>query len=149
MITYAASAVALMLNIAWLAGAYASESEAAFKDASSYTVEVRTVIEAAFVPDEYGAQSGAGFLIDRSRGWLLTNAHVVGASPSTVRAAFKNHDFNEVEKLYVDPFLDVAVVTLPAQAIPANVREAQPDCDEIPSVGHPVGPLRRTGICFS
>ena len=68
-------------------------AENVFLEASKYTVKVRARIETAFIEDEVGVNLGAGFLIDAERGWILTNAHVVGWSPATVSVAFQKTAF--------------------------------------------------------
>lgn len=45
-------------------------------DAEKYAVRVKSSISYPFAEDEAGTFNGAGFLIDRERGWFLTNAHV-------------------------------------------------------------------------
>jgi S1-C subfamily serine protease len=54
-------------------------------DASRYTVKVQVLNEIALNQDDGGAGMGTGFLIDKKRGWLLTNAHVATRSPSVHR----------------------------------------------------------------
>ena len=55
-----------------------AENQEVFSAASKYTVKVRSVIEYPFTSDSRGVFSGAGFIVDRKRGWIVTNAHVVG-----------------------------------------------------------------------
>src|SRR5437867_12634914 len=87
--------------------------------------------------DRRGSFSGAGFLVDAERGWVLTNAHVVGQCPSTVTAAFADGPFQPARKIYVDPFTDVAVIEIPADARRHPV--APINCDDVPQVGEGVG----------
>ena len=65
-----------------------ANDEKVFNDAIKYTVEIRTKIKIPFIEDENGVFYGAGFLIDKKRGWILTNAHVASYSPSEIRVAF-------------------------------------------------------------
>lgn len=104
-----------------------------------YTVKIRTIVETPFAGDEKGTIEGAGFLVDRDRRWLLTNAHVTTRSPSRVEAAFKGGQFFPVQKVYVDPFLDLAVVEIPKKHFPDKAVVASLQCNDIPPVGHPVG----------
>ena len=67
-----------------------------FRNARDYTVRIRTQIVTPFLEDEQGSFEGAGFLVDAERGWVVTNAHVVGQSPSTVRVAFADEDLRPV-----------------------------------------------------
>ena len=54
-------------------------------DASRYTVKIQVLTEIGLNQDNGGAAMGTGFLIDKKRGWLLTNAHVATRSPSTIK----------------------------------------------------------------
>ncbi len=56
--------------------------------ASRYTVKVQTLNHLGFNQDEGGSLDGTGFLIDRKRGWILTNAHVATRSPSEITVSF-------------------------------------------------------------
>src|ERR1044072_7933243 len=88
-ITAALSVLALLsTTTASVSAAAHSSAEAVFHDARAYTVRIRTQIVTPFAEDSRGAFEGAGFVVDAERGWVLTNAHVVGQSPSTVTAAF-------------------------------------------------------------
>ena len=53
-----------------------ADDERIFEDANSYTVKIKTQVEIPFKEDEAGVFSGAGFLVDQERGWIMTNAHV-------------------------------------------------------------------------
>ncbi len=113
------------------------DAQEIFLSASEYTVKVRARIETPFIEDEVGVFDGAGFLIDAERGWILTNAHVVGRSPAMISAAFQESPFVDARKLYVDPHLDIAILEIDAGN---SARTAAPlECDDSPSVGHPVG----------
>lgn len=112
-------------------------AETVFRDARAYTVRIRTQITTPFIEDERGSFSGAGFLVDATRGWVLTNAHVVGHSPSDVTLAFAGGTFRPARKIYVDSFTDVAVLEVAADDRRHPV--APIDCDRVPDVGEAVG----------
>jgi serine protease Do len=116
-----------------------ANDEKIFNDAIKYTVEIRTRVEIPFVEDDKGINYGAGFLIDKKLGWILTNAHVASYSPSDTRAAFHQQDWTSVEKVYVDPYLDMAIIKFPLEQIPEDAKEATLECNLRPSMGHPVG----------
>jgi S1-C subfamily serine protease len=119
---------------------FSATPEKIFQDAINYTVKVRTIVEMPFSEDEEaGAYSGTGFVVDVNKGWILTNAHVAGYSPSRVEVAFRESGFFPVEKLYVDPYLDVAVLRASAGSFPPETVSAPLECKENPPVGHPVG----------
>jgi serine protease Do len=112
--------------------------EPIFAAARSYTAYVRTRIELPYIEDEQQAQIGAAFLVDRKRGWLLTNGHVTGRSPGAVEVSFIDGRSRAARPIYIDPYLDVAVLALEDRSdMPAQ--EATMDCVDIPAVGHPVG----------
>ena len=118
----------------------ASNDETVFTEALKYTVKVRTRIETPFFGEGRGSGNGAGFIVDIQRGWVMTNAHVAGRSPSFVAVNFhKGRDYHPVEKLYVDPYLDFALLAVPPETLPATAGAAALNCDTIPGVGHPVG----------
>jgi len=117
----------------------ADGSEAVFRNALSYTVQVRTTLPVPFDGDNKGSSLGAGFLVDASRGWIMTNAHVVGRSPSRVEVSFHGGEFAETKKVYVDPFLDVAIIRAPDGARTSGIAEPSLECDSLPPVGHAVG----------
>jgi S1-C subfamily serine protease len=110
-------------------------AEAAFRTAREYTVRIRTRIERPFLGDEQGAFEGAGFLVDAKRGWIVTNAHVVGQSPADVKVAFAGESYQSARRLYVDAFADVAVLSLDAPV----KRVAAPILGGVVQVGEPVG----------
>jgi S1-C subfamily serine protease len=135
----------LVAGLPIAAAALAQDDAAAtFRRAREYTVRVKTQITEPFVEDERGSFEGAGFLVDAERGWILTNAHVVGQSPSDVQVAFADGSFRPARKVYVDSFTDVAVLALDA---PLPKRAAARLCPgDLPGVGeavavfgHPLG----------
>jgi S1-C subfamily serine protease len=117
----------------------ANEGEDAFRAAIGWTVEVRTSVTQPFVEDEQGSWIGAGLLIDPSRGWILTNAHVAGHSYGKVSIAFKDGRAVPARRVYVDPYLDLAVLAYDPRSLPAKTSAPTLDCGAIPPIGHPVG----------
>ena len=58
---------------------YASYSSAdPIEDANSYAVRVKSSVRYAAFFDSAGTADGAGFLVDKKRGLILSNAHVAG-----------------------------------------------------------------------
>lgn len=114
-------------------------AEAAFRAAKGWTVRIQAQIDTPFIEDEVGAFQGAGFVVDATRGWVLTNAHVAGHSPTDLKIAFEDGKLIPADRVYVDPHLDVAVISY----MPAQLKRRPPEpvleCDAIPPVGHPVG----------
>ncbi len=110
--------------------------EEIFEEASAYTVRIKTRIEHAFGDDKPGAFTGTGFIVDADRGWIVTNRHVVGESPSEVQIAGRGAPYRPASKLYVDPFVDIAIL----QADIEEGQSAKLDCNnDVPGTGHPVG----------
>ena len=85
--------------------------------------------------DERGVFFGTGFLIDRERGWLLTNAHVATRSPGKITVTFKNGEPIKATRAHVDTFMDMAVLSIPTKDIPASASVAKLDCSELPNEG--------------
>ena len=130
--------LAMLLLMGGAPAASADDGETIFRGALGYTVQVRTAVTTPFEGDMKGTSRGAGFVVDRERGWIMTNAHVVSRSPSRVEVASHGGPYLEAEKIYVDPHLDLAIVQAPGVG-QSGAPAAQLECREIPSVGHPVG----------
>lgn len=116
------------------------DSEAVFASAARYTVKIETTVRLPLVPkDEQGVFFGAGFVVDARRGWVMTNAHVVQRSPAAIRLKLRGGTWIPARRIYVDPYLDVAIVAArqPDQLSGATV--APLGCKGFPAIGHPVG----------
>ena len=116
----------------------ASDTEEVFKKALQYTVKIESRIEYPFFNEERGMTLGAGFLVDKDRGWILTNRHVVGDSPSEIKINFKDQSPFSARKIYLDPYLDIAIVKIPVNSLPESAQAAKLQCDKAPDMGHPV-----------
>ena len=136
---YRALAMLACLATAATPAAAADTSEDIFKGALRYTVQVRTTLPVPFHGDRKGSGLGAGFVVDAARGWIMTNAHVVWRSPSRIEVALHGQEFSEATKVYVDPFLDLAIVQVSDRADTRGVAEPSLECEGVPPVGHPVG----------
>ncbi len=119
-------------------GALAENGEDIFKRAPLYTVQIRTTVDMPFTEDRRSSSMGAGFVVDAERGWVMTNAHVTAKSPSQVRVRFQRGKYREATKVYVDPYLDLAILEL-QESQREGLEAAELDCQEIPPIGHPVG----------
>ena len=98
------SILILLVSITFSKVSYASED--VLEDANLYTVKFRTSVDRPFREDKNaGLRKGSGFLINKDKGLILTNAHITGRSKSKVRVAFKNYGFSPVKQVYVDPEL--------------------------------------------
>ncbi|MBI1797995.1 MAG: trypsin-like peptidase domain-containing protein [Candidatus Eisenbacteria bacterium] len=112
------------------------KAQSVFHDARDYTVRIKAQLATPFLGDERGSWQGAGFLVDASRRWVITNAHVAAQSPANVQVAFAGEPFRPARRLYVDSFTDVAILEL-SEPVP----HAAPaiDCDQPPEIGEGVG----------
>ena len=119
--------------------AVALGAEEVFRGAARYTVKIRTRITTAFVEESKGTRFGAGFVVDAERGWIMTNAHVAGRSPATISVAFKGKPYVEARKVYVDQFLDLAILQVDRAKLGVDLATAPLACRKVVSVGHPVG----------
>lgn len=117
----------------------ATDGEAAFAAAAKYTVKIEATVRLAVgAKDEQGVFSGAGFVVDANRGWILTNAHVTTRSPATIRARSRNGAWIPVRRVYIDPYLDLAIIAAERDKL-AGMTAASLACEGFPAVGHPVG----------
>lgn len=116
-----------------------TNDEKTFLNAKHYTVKIRTRIKYPFIEDSKTSSLGAGFLIDKSKGLIITNAHVVGHSRSQVSVMFYDGEYIKATKLYVDPVLDFAIIKIPTKHITNNIKEASLDCDSEVFSGQSVG----------
>ncbi len=130
-------AAAVILVSADAALSAENDAERVFREARGYTVRIRTLISTPFISDTKGSFEGAGFLVDAGRGWIITNAHVVGRSPSEVEVAFADEPFQPAEKVYVDGFADVAVLAV--RGVAKGRKAAVLNCGAAVSIGEPVG----------
>ena len=112
----AAGAVALLASGPAMA---AQTAEEILGQAARYTVRITSLTSIALNQDSGGSASGAGFLIDKERGWIRTNAHVATRSPVVLKVAFKDDKELPSKRLHVDPLLDVAIIRrMPGEGFP-------------------------------
>ncbi len=128
-----------LLAPAALRAAISDRGEEIFRKALAYTVQIKSSVSMPFAGDAKGSMLGAGFVIDAERGWILTNAHVVSRSPSRVEVAFHEQEFHDAEKIWVDPYMDIAVVKASIPPVAAAAEVPPLECAQVPPVGHPVG----------
>lgn len=123
------------------ARAETEDAETVFRKAQGYTVKIDATIRQPFVEDKATRGQGAGFLVDRERGWIMTNAHVVGLSPAEVKVSFRDGPSLPARKIYVEPSqdFDLAILAVDPKRLPMTAVAADIDCSAAPAVGHPVG----------
>ena len=116
----------------------AQTAEEILAQAARYTVRISAQTTIGFNQDDGVSSRGAGFLIDRDRGWVLTNAHVATRSPVVLKVAFKDADQVAATRVYVDPLLDMAIIQVDPKTIPAAAVAAELECAGLPAIGAPI-----------
>src|SRR5262245_6411076 len=108
--------------------------------AQRFTVKVRGTVVWPFAPEQAGTGSGTGFIIDRDKGWILTNAHVVNRSPSTVEIAVGDTESEWIaaDRVYVDNHLDIALVKVVPDKLPGDAIAAKLGCAQAVKQGEPI-----------
>ena len=118
---------------------HAIEGENHFSKANAYTVKVKKRVKYPFIKDKKGSFSGAGFLIEKNLGWIVTNAHVSSRNPESLDVAFKGSKFIEAKLHYIDHLLDFAVIKIAPEKVPDKAQVADLECTNKPVVGSPAG----------
>ncbi len=138
---------ATVLGLPALAQQAGPDMGSMLRDAHKYTVKVRSTVAWPFVPEQFGTSQGTGFLIDKERGWIITNAHVAKRSPATVEITIgdSESDWIPVTKVYVDNHLDIAVLKVATDRLPEGTVAAKLGCDQevkqgsaVVAYGHPI-----------
>lgn len=130
---------------AW--GQSAGELSAMLGQAQRFTVKVRSTVAWPFGSETASTGLGTGFIIDRDKGWILTNAHVARRSPATVEIAIgeQESEWLPVKRHYIDNHLDIAVLQIAAGRLPPDVTAARLGCrlsvkqgEPVVAYGHPI-----------
>jgi len=66
----------------------------------------RTTQTRAFDTEAAGSSSATGFVVDKKRGLILTNRHVVTPGPIVGECIFQNHEDVDLRVVYYDPVHD-------------------------------------------
>lgn len=112
------------------------DAEQVFSKAKGYTVKIQTSTLIPFPGDSKGTSIGAGFVIDRSLGWIATNAHVAGTSPGAIEVSNFSKQKSQANRIYVDNYLDFAILQVDPQILEG---EANLECERSEAIGIPVG----------
>jgi S1-C subfamily serine protease len=133
------AALLLALTLVQATPVYAAPTaEQILAQAARYTVKINVITSIGLNQDDGATGHGAGFLIDRQRGWILTNAHVATRSPATLKASFKGANSILATRVHVDPILDAAIIKIDPKLIPEGTPEAELNCSGLPAAGTPV-----------
>ncbi|KAL5574026.1 hypothetical protein UlMin_023623 [Ulmus minor] len=98
-------------------------------------VVLRTTACRAFDTEAAGASYATGFVIDKSRGIILTNRHVVKPGPVVAEAMFVNREEIPVYPIYRDPVHDFGFFRYDPGAIQFHNYEEIPLAPEVACVG--------------
>lgn len=80
--------------------------EQTLDDVSKAVVALRVRATRDFDTERARGSTGTGFLIDKERGLLLTNRHMVHTGPVIAEAVFLNNEEVELQPIYRDPVHD-------------------------------------------
>ena len=116
--------------------AKSESAEVIFERAKSYTVKIRSSVGIPFSGDSKGTFTGAGFVVDLKKHWIVTNAHVVSRSKSLLQVSTIGKEFQPAHAIFIDPYFDIAIIE--ASEI-SDLKEASLDCGKAPSTGTAVG----------
>jgi S1-C subfamily serine protease len=95
-------------------------------------VKVSSIVNPYPHPDEpQGEGYGTGIVVDSERVWIVTNAHVARRVSSELSFQFSadpdEHSY-PAEKLYVDPYLDLAILKGSGAKFPSRVQSVPLEC---------------------
>jgi serine protease Do len=125
----------------------APDMGAMLRDAQKYTVKIRSTVTWPLAPEQFGTSQGTGFVIDRDKGWILTNAHVAKRSFASAEVSLgeSEAEWIPVERLYADNYLDIAVVRIAPDKLPPDTTQAKLGCGQevkqgsaVVAYGHPI-----------
>ena len=71
----------------------------------------------AFDTSSAGTVQATGFVVDKERGYIMTNRHVAGPGPIVAEAIFANNEEVPLTVAYYDPVHDFAVFQFDPKAI--------------------------------
>jgi S1-C subfamily serine protease len=125
---------------------YANELEKILDQANKYTVKIYNSTDTPFIEDGYNPGAGSGFLIDKTNGIIVTNAHVASYSPALNRVNFKHSNPVQSKQAYIDTDIDLALLKIDPASIPKDAVEAKLHCkndykqgQSVVAFGHPAG----------
>ncbi|KAF8390023.1 hypothetical protein HHK36_024544 [Tetracentron sinense] len=98
-------------------------------------VVLRTTASRAFDTEAAGASHATGFVVDKHRGIILTNRHVVKSGPVVAEAMFVNREEIPVHPIYRDPVHDFGFFRYDPAAIQFLSYEEIPLAPEAACVG--------------
>ena len=141
--------ISLAASVCFAESSIPLAKEELIEKATQATVLIKTHLKYGFLDDKIasGRWSGSGFLIDRTKGWIMTNAHVAGYGHATLRLKFEDQkQFINASRVFLDTKHDVAILSIDPESIPSEAQELTLGCDytltrgsSVVSLGHPEG----------
>ena len=136
----------IIFILALTSSVYANELERILDQANKYTVKIYNSTDTPFIEDSYSPSAGSGFLIDKTSGIIVTNAHVASYSPALNRVNFKHSNPVQSKQIYIDTDIDLALLKIDPASIPKEAVEAKLHCkndykqgQSVVAFGHPAG----------
>jgi serine protease Do len=136
----------IIFILALTSNVYANELERILDQANKYTVKIYNSTDTPFIEDSYSPSAGSGFLIDKTNGIIVTNAHVASYSPALNRVNFKHSNPVQSKQIYIDTDIDLALLKIDPASIPKEAVEAKLHCkndykqgQSVVAFGHPAG----------
>jgi len=90
---------------------------------SKAVVVIRTTGTRAFDTEAASSAYATGFVVDKARGILLTNRHVLRPGPCVAEAVFQNREEVPLRALYADPVHDFAFFRFDPRAVAFHAPE--------------------------
>lgn len=105
---------------------------------SNGVVSIQTDVPVSFDGKWNSSSYGTGFIVDATRGIILTNRHIVTPGPVTAKAILINNEELDLTPLYIDPVHDFGFYRYD----PKQIKHLQPHqftlSDSQPSVGQEI-----------
>jgi len=105
---------------------------------SSGVVSIQTDVPVSFDGKWNSSAYGTGFIVDATRGIILTNRHIVTPGPVTAKAILLNNEEVDLTPLYIDPVHDFGFYRYD----PSQIKHLQPHqftlSDNNPNVGQEI-----------
>ncbi|MEM9623742.1 MAG: trypsin-like peptidase domain-containing protein, partial [Pseudomonadota bacterium] len=99
--------ICLAFLSAWISPwSWGADWQTTVDKAAAAVVTIRVDHTRAFDENWNQSTQATGFIVDKERGIILTNRHVVGPGPATATAILLNQEEIELEPLYRDPVHD-------------------------------------------
>lgn len=92
------------------ASAESAEWQATIEKVVKNVVSIHFSQTCAFDTDPAISSEATGFVVDATRGYILTNRHVVGSGPFWGYCIFDNHEETDVYPVYRDPVHDFGIL---------------------------------------